>query len=267
MVEGRTTLIMKDATKGPEVGNYRPIACLNLMWKLLTGIMSEKTYQHLFENHLLPVEQKGCRKKTMGTKDHLVIDKMVMGDSKSRKKNLSMGWIDFKKAYDMVPHSWILETLKMFGVADNLVNIIKSSMPNWKTDLFASNKFLGSVNIKRGIFQGDSFSPLLFVIALIPITLVLRKSKIGYKLGTMKDDSPSLHHLLFMDDLKLFAKTDAQLESLVQTVRICSDDIGMKFGISKCAVVSLKRGKRANVRGVELPSGESMGDPDDEGYK
>ena len=41
----------------------------------------------------------------------------------------------------------------------------------------------------------------------------------------------------------------------------------MKFGISKCAVVSLKRGKRANVRGVELPSGESMGDPDDEGYK
>ena len=47
MVEGRTTLIMKDKTKGPVVGNYRPIACLNLLWKLLTGIMSDETYNHL----------------------------------------------------------------------------------------------------------------------------------------------------------------------------------------------------------------------------
>ena len=43
LVERRTILVMKDSKKGTEVGNYRPIACLNLIWKLLTGIISDKT--------------------------------------------------------------------------------------------------------------------------------------------------------------------------------------------------------------------------------
>ena len=44
------------------------------------------------------------------TKEHFLVDKMVMRNYKRRKKNLAMAWIDYKKAYDMVPHSWILET-------------------------------------------------------------------------------------------------------------------------------------------------------------
>ena len=61
--------------KGTEVGNYRPIACLNLIWKLLTGIISDKTYDHLEKNRLLPEEQKGSRRKCQGTKDQLAIDR------------------------------------------------------------------------------------------------------------------------------------------------------------------------------------------------
>ena len=58
LVEGRTILVMKDSKNGTEVGNYRPIACLNLIWKLLTGIISDKTYDHLEKNRLLSEEQK-----------------------------------------------------------------------------------------------------------------------------------------------------------------------------------------------------------------
>ena len=63
LVEGRTILAMKDSKEGTEVGNYRPIASLNLIWKLLTGIISYKSYEHLEENRLLPEEQKGSRRK------------------------------------------------------------------------------------------------------------------------------------------------------------------------------------------------------------
>ena len=52
VVEGKTILVMKDSKKGTEVGNYKPIACLNLIWKLLTGIISDKTFDHLEENKL-----------------------------------------------------------------------------------------------------------------------------------------------------------------------------------------------------------------------
>ena len=56
LVEGRTILVVKDPKKGTEVGNYRPIACLSLIWKLLTRIISDKTFGHLEENKLLPEE-------------------------------------------------------------------------------------------------------------------------------------------------------------------------------------------------------------------
>ena len=41
----------------------------------------------------------------------------------------------------------------------------------------------------------------------------------------------------------------------------------MAFGVSKCAVLSMKRGKRVGCHGIKLPNREEMGEPDDEGYK
>ena len=75
--------------------------------KLFSGVLSEKIYDHLEAEQLFPEEQKGCRKGSRGTREHLLVDKMVMRNCKRRKTNLAMAWIDYKKAYDMVPHSWI----------------------------------------------------------------------------------------------------------------------------------------------------------------
>jgi len=58
MVLGRTNLAVKDKTKGAEVGNYTPIACLPTTFKLLMGIFAEHVYGHLDRNGLLPDEQK-----------------------------------------------------------------------------------------------------------------------------------------------------------------------------------------------------------------
>ena len=41
---------------------------------------------------------------------------------------LSMAWIDYKKAYDMVPHSWIKEVVDMLGVAGNIGGLLSNSM-------------------------------------------------------------------------------------------------------------------------------------------
>ena len=88
------------------MSNFRPITCLPLKWKLLTGIVADEIYNHLEENDLLPGEQKGCRRNSRGTKDQLLIDKAVMKNCRRRKVGLSMVSIEnYRKAYDMVHHS------------------------------------------------------------------------------------------------------------------------------------------------------------------
>ena len=80
-----------------------------LTWKLLTGIIAHEIYGFLENEGILPEEQKACQRKSKGTGDQLYIDKMLLQEVKRRKKNLAMGWIDYRKAYDMVPHSWVIK--------------------------------------------------------------------------------------------------------------------------------------------------------------
>ena len=214
MTRGQACLILKDVTKGIDVTNFRPIICLPLMWKVLTGIVSESLYHHLESEKLLPEEQKGCRKQSRGTKDQLMIDKMVMKNCTRRLANLCVAWIDYKKAYDMVPHSWILTCLSMFKVADNVHNLIRKSMRSWTVELTSGGEMLGDVTVKRGIFQGDSLSPILFVLAMIPLSVVLNNMEAGFSLGRK---GRKLNHLLFMGDLKLYGKSLRELDSLAGT--------------------------------------------------
>ena len=249
LTRGRTSLLQKDKSKGNVASNYRPITCLSLMWKLLTGVIADQIYAHLDQEKLLPEEQKGCRKGSTGTNDLLYIDMAVIKEVKSRNKNLAMAWIDYKKAYDMVPHSWIIECLDLFGVAENIKSLFVNSMEKWKVMLCSGNSELGEVEIKRGIFQ-DSLSPLVFVLALIPLSLILRKAKAAYEFSESKE---KINHLLFINDLKLYSRSEKGLDSLVQTVRVFSEDIGMEFGIEKCAMLVMEKGKIVKSVGIELP--------------
>ena len=190
----------------------------------MTGVIADQIYAHLDQEQLLPEEQKGCRKCSRETNDLLYIDRAVIKEVKPRNKNLPMAWIDYKKTYDMVPHSWIIECLDLFGVAENIKNLLVNGMEKGKVMLCSRNSELGEVEFKRGIFQGDSLSSLVFVLALIPLSLILRKVKAAYKFSEGKE---KINHLLFMDDLKLYSRNEKGLNSLVQTVGVFSKDIGM----------------------------------------
>ena len=181
------------------------------MWKLLTGVIADQIYAHL-DQRLLPEEQKGCRKGSRGTNDLLHTDRAVIKEVKSRNKNLAMAWIDYKKAYDMVPHSWITKCLDLFGVAENIKSLLVSSMEKWKVMLCSGNSKLGEVEIKRSIFKGDSLSPLVFVLGLIPLSLILRKAKAAYEFSESKQ---KINHLLFTGDLKLYSPSEKGLNSLI----------------------------------------------------
>ena len=80
-------------------------------------------------------------------------------------ENLAMAWIDYKKACDMFPQSWIINCLKMYKISEEVINFIKKTMKTWKVELTAGGRSLAEVKIQRGMFQGDALSPLLFIMA------------------------------------------------------------------------------------------------------
>ena len=68
--------------------------------------------------------------------------------------------------------------------------------------LCLGNSELGEIEIKQGIFKGDSLCPLVFVLALIPLSLILRKPKGADEFSESKE---KINYLLFMDYLKLYS--------------------------------------------------------------
>ena len=82
-------------------------------------------------------------------------------------------------------------------MTENLRTFFQKSMQQWRLSLIANGEDLGEVNMKTEIFQGGSLSPLLFVLGMVPSSLILRKANLFYKRGKKKY---KLNHLLFMND-------------------------------------------------------------------
>ena len=72
---------------------------------------------------------------------------------------------------------------------------------------------------------------------------------------------------LLMDDLKIFAKSEHEINGLVSTIQILSKDTGMEFGIKKCGVLQLKRGKVVSSEGADMPDGERIKEAEKNGYR
>jgi len=144
LTTGITYLIPKSGDS-KEVRNYLLITCLTTMYKTLTGIISKRISTHVEEQSLPPEQQKGCHPGSKGCKDQLMISKAMHEDcikrkEKKRKKNLSTAWIDYQKAFDSVPHSWVEKSVEFVGVNSKTVRSCKLSMEKWNTRLNLKTK-------------------------------------------------------------------------------------------------------------------------------
>ena len=169
----------KEPLKGTAPDNYRPITCQLIVWKILWVHITAEIYYSLISHGIIPEEQKGCRKRTRGTGGLLYIDQHILNDSKTRRKYLAMTWIDYKKPYDMVPPK--LDTT----LSQNVWNTRPSRTVYWEDHGNLENR----IDTRRKKFsqgndplrhmQGDTLSPLLFVIAMKSLHQIFKKCTAG----------------------------------------------------------------------------------------
>jgi hypothetical protein len=162
----------------------------------------------------------------------MLISKTIFEDCKKRKKELNMGWIDYQKATDGVPNSWIERSTELLGVNATIVKFCKYSMEKWNELIISKH-----IQIDTGILQGDSLSLLLFCVALIPLTHELNKSRCGYQ---VHGSERKISHLRYMDDMKLMGKNEELRDEIRITITFNSD-IKMEFRLENCVKFSAKK--------------------------
>ena len=132
--------------------------------------------------------------------------------------------------------------------------LVKQMVKMWATDLCLwtpDGPEHMPIHMKRGIYQGDSLSPLLFCLCVAPLSKALRATK-GFQ------STHQIHpvtHLMFVDDLKVYADGKSGLEEAVKVVENVSRAMGMELGLKKCAVAHMIGGSEEMRGSIALRSG------------
>ncbi|XP_037930235.1 uncharacterized protein LOC119664965 [Teleopsis dalmanni] len=268
--KGKTYLMAKNNGFKGNPANGRPITCLPTIYKILTACIGDLINTYLTQNDIMCVEQKGCKKHAKGCKEQLIIDQIILEQAAKKNRNLHMCFIDYMKAFDSIPHSWLIEVLNIYGIHSTIVNFLEHNMTRWRTniEMFTQNGVIRTdeISIRQGIFQGDCLSALWFCMALNPLSNLLRNAKYGFKIkGNSRECK--INHLMYMDDLKIYASTRETLDKLIKIVEDFSNDIRMKFGIEKCRKISIVRGKIVKFENFEQNESIIKDMEEDELYK
>ena len=110
-----------------------------------------------------------------------------------------------------MPHSWLIRILEIYKIDPLIINSLQQLMKKWTTTLKVkakNNQIMSDpIRIQRGLYQGDSLSPLWFYFALNPLSHLLKRTNYGFGIHSDNQEIRRLNHLTYMDDIKLYAAT------------------------------------------------------------
>ena len=187
--------------------------------KLLSKIVLDKVKPALVESRVISENQGAFGDNAVGAKELVLLDEVIQGQYKGK---LASAWLDVKKAFDSVPHAYVLAILKKVPINAAVPRLIERiyRSPSTRLELLAEKDItqLGSIPLRKSVLQGDSLSPLLFVLATQPLTKLLHSTVDTLTIGEF-NHRMALNHLLFMDDLRLFARDTDLLGKLLSKTK------------------------------------------------
>lgn len=124
-----------------EPRNYRPITCLNTCYKICTAMMNSVLMTHVSIGKARPENQRALRKGQWPCTHALLLDQACVMDAGYQKKHrLSLAWLDFKKAFDSIPHQHLRFMLESISSPPTLLTMTGRLMKLWSTRLEIKGK-------------------------------------------------------------------------------------------------------------------------------
>ncbi|KAK6056554.1 reverse transcriptase [Cooperia oncophora] len=239
LCRGKIVLIPKGSAGARGPGDFRPIACLNTCYKVLTAMVAQQIL--LSAGDVLPPEQVALRKGIWGCTHAHILDQTICKDALRRKNVLHTLWVDMTKAFDSVSHGAIKWILARAGVASptrRLLSVIMSKQSvrycGRQNGKMVKSEPLG---VRRGVMQGDTLSPLLFCMAIAPISAWLRNNVSPYRTSTgaltLPEGPLEINHLFYMDDLKVYSPRWDDIVKAQEGIQKVAGELGLRMNPSK----------------------------------
>ena len=237
---GLTVLLHKGGPK--DLPNYRPITLSPTISKIFHSIVASWLEKALTASSIIPTKiQKGFLLGVSGAVEHDLVIDAALGDAKKHRKNFYMLLVDLKNAFGSVPHERIAWALHRFGVPDwvrlyidNFYGDVHTKMhcKAWETDF---------LQVRRGVLQGDTLSPLLFLLVMQVALHALGTACPDYGYRASSDGS---EHFLkcFADDLTIVTRNPKRLQLAVQKLEEITQWLGLEIKPSKCRTFGMAKG-------------------------
>lgn len=170
---GLTFLLEKKGKDPRYPQNLRPIALLNVYYKIITAIFTFRL-NPIMETLTSP-SQKAIKGRNIS--HNLFSLSQIIEHSHLNIPNTNIALLDFEKAFDRVSHDWILHILKSYQFGPFFTNFVKACLTNNKSKvILPDGSFSTGFDIHSGVRQGDTISPLIFVLTIDPIIRAINNS-------------------------------------------------------------------------------------------
>lgn len=197
-------------TKTPsKVLDYRPIACCNVVYKLISKILTNRLKQVLCR--IICQNQSAFIPGRSIIDNILITQELLKGyGSKNGKERCALK-IDIMKAYDSVSWSFLEEVLVGFGFPRRFINWIMICIRNASFSICVNGESHGYFKSGRGLRQGDPISPYLFTMVMEVLTLILQRniSQSGVFKYHQGCEVLKITSLCFADDFMILSNGDA----------------------------------------------------------
>ena len=148
-----TTILIHKKESTDDHSNFRPIALMSCIYKLLMGIIAKRLTSWAITNNLLSNEQKSTH-PSEGCYKHTFLLQSIVGDARHLQKNIYLAWLDLKNAFGSIPHNAISTSLSHMGTPSSLIEFIMNAYTGASTRILTSVGLTEEVPVLAGVKQG-----------------------------------------------------------------------------------------------------------------
>ena len=143
--------------------NYRPISLTSVTCKVMENILKDEIVSHTMSHELFCDAQHGFVPGRSST-TRLLVTTDLWTRSLNENHPVDTAYLDFKKAFDLVPHHILHRKLEAHGITGQVHKWIQHFLLDRKQRVTGKGKSSSSTDVKSGIPQGSVLGPVLFVI-------------------------------------------------------------------------------------------------------